>query len=688
MARPAVVERDFSHALTLNLSPLVAPHRKQGRLKLRIERMPQTARLSQGTRNNDGSWSLQSDELDDLCFLTADPLEKEVRINVRVIGLANGNTLASIEHAITPGAAPLSTSSPAETTLHTRELETLRHELAAAKDALAARDAELADRLGAAANEAATQFQHTLSKAEAAWSATENARLQAIQEQWQEKFAEALVDAEEEQARKYTDAIEALNAKLEEFQLAVSERDAALAHAKEAGSAAVAQSHDAARDTNAKITALEAALGERDAELARAVAAKDAVKREADLALVKAEAAWKDAEAERLAAAEAHWREASAMAMAEAQADADTLREQGAQNDPDLLEHFTQLQAAVAERDAALERAQAAAEQARTEADTRLAEAEKKWKSAEAARAIASDAAWQKKLAAASAARTTPAPAPANDTELRTLREKLAAVQAKLDLREATVAKAANLANEERLRWQKEAQDQIVKASRERKADDAARLATAQAEWSRQSARDLALATSRAEAAEAALAQVRMRTKNDTQLHTELAALRAALAVREGELADLRRHAEDLSADDGAKADTQPRRPGFKTRDILIACGIGMLAVIGWLQISEQLMAPPPAPVVPAETQTASAPAQPANPIVALTKDAKLRKAASPAADVIVKLKTDTRLEVLARNGEWAHVREAVAPPKGKPAEGWVRASFLKFVKEDAPATK
>jgi hypothetical protein len=29
-----------------------------------------------------------------------------------------------------------------------------------------------------------------------------------------------------------------------------------------------------------------------------------------------------------------------------------------------------------------------------------------------------------------------------------------------------------------------------------------------------------------------------------------------------------------------------------------------------------------------------------------------------------------------------------VAPPKGKPAEGWVRASFLKFVKEDAPATK
>jgi hypothetical protein len=686
MARPAVVEKEIQHEVTLNLSPLVAPHRKKGRLSLRIERMPQGARLSHGTRNNDGTWSLQSDELDDLQYLSVEPELKEHKITVRIISLANGSTLASFDHPIVPGGEkPAALASLPAGSLD--ELTALRRELATAKDALAARDAELADRLASAASEAANQFQQTLAKAETAWSTSEASRLAAVQEQWQEKFAEALVDVEEEQSRKYAAQIHELNAKIDDLHTSLKERDAAIAHAKDADTAERAKGDTATRAAHTKIAELEASLAERETALARAVAAASAAKRDGEIALAKAEAAWKDAEAERIAAAEAQWREASAHALAEAQADADTLREQGAATDPDLLEHFTALQAAVAERDAALERAQATADQLRAEADERLAKAQTKWAAAEATRFTAAEAAWQKKLDAATAARPSPIAAAATDAEVRTLREKLAAVQAKLDLREQAVAKAANLANEERMRWQKEAQDAIVKAARERKADEAARLATAQAEWSRQAARDLALATSRAEAAEAALTQVRMRTKNDTQLHTELAALRSALAVRESELASLRHHEEQEETAETDATTAKAARRALPTRDLLTAAAIGVAAVALWPQVSAAIWGPAPAPAKPAAPVEAVAiPVQPANPIVALGKETKLRKTPTPAAAVVVKLKAATKLEVLARHGDWAKVREVDVPPKGKAAEGWVRASFLKFTAEEAPA--
>ena len=48
----------------LALAPLIAPYKKRGRVKLRIERLPRRARLSQGQNNGDGSWSLMLDELD------------------------------------------------------------------------------------------------------------------------------------------------------------------------------------------------------------------------------------------------------------------------------------------------------------------------------------------------------------------------------------------------------------------------------------------------------------------------------------------------------------------------------------------------------------------------------------------------------------------------------------------------
>jgi hypothetical protein len=684
MARAKQVQQDEpTYTVPLFLAPLLAPYRKHGRLSLRVERMPQQARLSRGSRTGEGSWSVALDELDDLSFSAPASLRKVHTLALRVASLANGNTLATIEFKADPDA----TAEPAHAAISPEEaanFNILRQELEAAKNALAARDAELAERLAAAAAEAAAQFQQTLAKAEAAWTETEKARLAAVQKQWQEQFAEAIVDVEEEQTRLRNDDVSALQAKLEDVQAVLAEREAALKRAQDAHSDAHSEGNTATAAALARVQELETALAEREAELSRAASAAEDLKAKSAAALLKAEQAWKHGEAERLAEAETRWREASAQALSEAQADADTLRSQGAADNADILEHMTQLQAAVSERDAALERAQAAADKAREEAEARLAKAHADWKAGEDARMAAAETSWQSKIAkleaAAARAQTTAAPAAkaASDSELRALREKLAAVQTKLDLREAAVGRAATLANEERLRWQKEAQDAIVKAGRERKAAEAARLAEAHAEWSRDAARDFAIATARAEAAEAALAQVRVRTKNDTQLHTELAALRSALAVRESQLAELRgEHTADPEAqvEDQANA-AKMKRSKTMVRDGLVAVALGVVAVMAWPQVSGLISSPPPAPpktVVPVVAE----PVQPKLLQAVLIKPAKLRAKAGDA-KVLTKLAADTRVEILNRKGDWTQVR-LIVPEKGQPAEGWVRASMLKL---------
>ena len=70
---------------------------------MRVERMPQGTRLTRGTRNNDGTWSLASDELEDLAILVPANAQKEFKIGIRVISLLNGSTLASVDLPIKPG---------------------------------------------------------------------------------------------------------------------------------------------------------------------------------------------------------------------------------------------------------------------------------------------------------------------------------------------------------------------------------------------------------------------------------------------------------------------------------------------------------------------------------------------------------------------------------------------------------
>src|SRR5579863_7932979 len=69
--RAPIVQR----MVPVDFRPLLKPYRKAGRLCLRIERLAQGAKLSAGRRNTDNSWSLASDELEDLHYLISSNIE-------------------------------------------------------------------------------------------------------------------------------------------------------------------------------------------------------------------------------------------------------------------------------------------------------------------------------------------------------------------------------------------------------------------------------------------------------------------------------------------------------------------------------------------------------------------------------------------------------------------------------------
>ncbi len=78
------------HATSLSLRPLLTPFKGRGRLFLRIEKLPQRATLSAGKRNSDGSWSLASDELDDVTYQVPPQAAGDHVLTIRVTALEGG----------------------------------------------------------------------------------------------------------------------------------------------------------------------------------------------------------------------------------------------------------------------------------------------------------------------------------------------------------------------------------------------------------------------------------------------------------------------------------------------------------------------------------------------------------------------------------------------------------------------
>ena len=78
------------HATSLSLRPLLTPFKGRGRLFLRLEKLPQRATLSAGKRNSDGSWSLASDELDDVTYQVPPQAAGDHVLTIRVTALEGG----------------------------------------------------------------------------------------------------------------------------------------------------------------------------------------------------------------------------------------------------------------------------------------------------------------------------------------------------------------------------------------------------------------------------------------------------------------------------------------------------------------------------------------------------------------------------------------------------------------------
>src|SRR6185312_10118671 len=173
--------------IALPLAKLLTPHKKHGRLCLRVEQLPQLARLSAGRNNGDSSWSLAVDELEDLAYHPPEGMAEAHTLAIRIISLEGGSTLEMVDFPI-PGVAGPSPKQPnaaaqprAAEPDRSAELRELRDELASLRAVLATRESELAEARGAAtkAQSVRQTIEAELAKARAAGKAELDERLTA-----------------------------------------------------------------------------------------------------------------------------------------------------------------------------------------------------------------------------------------------------------------------------------------------------------------------------------------------------------------------------------------------------------------------------------------------------------------------------------------------------------------------------
>jgi hypothetical protein len=582
-----------ARSIPVTLAPLLQPYRKEGRLSIRVERMHQLARLSRGRNNGDGSWSLASDELDDLEYRSPEGIVDAQSLSIRIIGLdQDGTTLAILEVPILfgekqPSATPEGTA-PAVAGDQDVLVQRQRDELKSLKSLLGERDAELAKRadfevsrdtlaseLSAARAswesemhrqlaDAAARARTNLEQARTSWKAEQAAHIAAAEKRAEQRIAEA----EERSRRELKDALAHAETELKAAEAkrlanaetiwrdksasAVAEATAKCERAEQALSEArskplVRMSLDEVENRRLRqdMGTLRAALAERETSLAqmRAAAERDreTQRREHEAAQSNAMAAWKDAEAARMSAAETQWREQSNASLNAAIARGDRAEaalavaraqlETVAKSAGDDVE--SRLRGEVAALRATLTERDAAVAQARSSADQStdmLAEISGRCERAESALTGAqTEAAAKSDLA---------------ESETNRLRAELASVHAVLADRDAAMAQTRLTAERALQRAQVESDTALSQAQASWRADEGARFAAAEAQWRKQSVTALAEATARYNEAEAALAQVRVRggatdkreSETVAHLRNEIQVLQSALAGRDDKL--------------------------------------------------------------------------------------------------------------------------------------------------------
>ena len=168
-------------SVLLDLLPLLKPFKRSGRLALRIERLPQRAKLSAGRRNSDGSWSLASDELEELNYLVPSNVAAAHELTVRIMKFDDGaaSTLKVIQYPIAAfeeeAAEP---QGEEDASCHTsgQDDPILRSQLGEMQSLFAVRESELIE-LRAALEQLKQEKTAELEKARAAWELELNQRL-------------------------------------------------------------------------------------------------------------------------------------------------------------------------------------------------------------------------------------------------------------------------------------------------------------------------------------------------------------------------------------------------------------------------------------------------------------------------------------------------------------------------------
>ena len=572
-ARALAEARPAPQPIPLKLASILSTYKRHGKLSIRIERLPQLARLSAGRNNGDNSWSLTLDQLEDLTYLPPAGMDEEHVLAIRIIGLdGGGSTLAVLDFPVSPGGAGSETEEEGlaaqdETEEASDNTRPLRAELAKMKASLVARESDLASarqRYEEAETESRKSTGVLMRKGEAGPSKIvleadvvelrrmhdELAAMHANLSSREAALAEAGLAVEQERERRRESEAALSKAEMDWRAREAARLAAAEAQWEEKFASTLAEAcaeAEAARDSineievrrlRGELDLVQASLADCRTALAQASSALEQAherRRESGAALSKAEAAWRAEEAARLAVAEAQWREASTRALAEtrAQHEAALSKAEAAWKGNEA----TRLTAAEAQWRETSARASA---ETRAQHEAALSKAETTWKADEAARLAAAETQWR-------------------ETSARAMAETRAQHETALSKAETTwkTDEAARLAAAE-AQWRETSARAMVETRAEHdaalakakdawKADDAARLATAEAKWQEKSAKTSAEMTKRFETAEAALKEARSRgkTAHDSsheielrQLREDLAAIQESLSSRESALAD------------------------------------------------------------------------------------------------------------------------------------------------------
>lgn len=651
-------------AVPLELKALISPYRKHGRFTLRIENLPQSARLSAGQNNGDHTWSLALDELDDLLYFPPAGVDKEHAIAIRVITRdeTGASTIALIDHRIicpsddehVVPSLPHRVARNSEP-IEIRQDDALRKEISLLKGTLAERDLEL-HRLRTSNEQSnahlTDRLNALLAEAESVWRHDEAFRLNALEAALQDQFERKLAEV------RLSARADADNSNKEK---AVALRNAQL-----------------------ELATIKNTLGNREAELTKLQSQFERLRQgsQADVLAAKADAQANVAAAvERCCQAERALAEVSVRCeLAEAALASARAASAGANYEGELnqlrLELESRRQEAESQRSVemaavdakAAERLKAAQAQWEQVAAKELAEITARCESAEAA------------LAATRASAATDV-----DNELHQLRSEV-----------------------ENRRKEMEADIAAVRAAAESRL--AERLQAAEAQWRQSAEKELADITARCESAEAAVMAARGNTQSAEadeyvrSLIREIKTLQATLVDREAALAQVHASLEQMRfgsvrAISSLPPLSHPRRGlsgatnqpesdkenNHLVRDVFIVFVVVMAAVLLFPQFE---------PVSPSEQSwhidtaggpsngppkpSASAPhtlSTTKYPVATILREVNLRSLPSVSAGVLTSLKSGTQIAVLENRGNWDRIQ--ISDEGGIVQQGWVYRSFL-----------